>query len=54
MVEILVKPNTPMFPTLSSGRKDEITLMKRLSGIVAMDPQLPNKTYENLFRIKSW
>ena len=54
VIEILVKPNTPMFPTLSSGKKDEYTLMKKLPGIVSMDPQLPNKTYENLLKIKSW
>ncbi len=54
VIEILVKPNTPMYPTLSSGRKDESTLMMDLPGIVAMDPQLPETTYKKLLQIKSW
>ncbi len=54
VIEILVKPNTPMYPTLSSGREDETTLMKKLPGIVAMDPQLPKTTYKKLLQIKSW
>ena len=54
VIEVFVKPNTPMHPKLSSGRKDKTTQMRQLPGIVAMDPQLPDETYKGLLAIKSW
>lgn len=54
VIEIFVKPDTPMYPKLSSGRKDETTASKYLPGIAAMDPQIPNETYKRLLEIKSW
>lgn len=54
VIEIMVRPNTPMYPSLSSGRKDESTLMRNLPGVVAMDPQLPKTIYKKLLQIKSW
>ena len=54
VIEIFVKPDTPMYPKLSSGRKDKITLSQYLPGITAMDPQIPNESYKKLLEIESW
>ena len=54
VIEILVKPDTPMYPKLSSGRKDQATSMRQLPGIVAMDPQISDKTLKKLLEIDSW
>ena len=43
-----------MYPKLSSGRKDQATSMRQLPGIVAMDPQISDKTLKKLLEIDSW
>ena len=53
VIEIFVKPNTTMYPRVSSGKFLEKYSLN-LPGIALMDPKLPDHILEDLLLMDKW
>lgn len=53
VIEIMVKPDTPMYPKLSQGMTHQAS-SRFISGVAAMDPQLPLSQIDEFLNIKAW